>query len=182
MWVRHNKHRNNKYTHGFTIVELLIVIVVIAILAAITITAYNGITNRANDSAIQSDFSNLSKLVKKYQAETGKLPASTTDLATLGFKASRGAYDLTNTLNRNLLVCGVAEPGNQRYAFASLSKSGKWYTYSTSGQLAQYDRSSWPANSSICTNNLGFVATETGYWAVWAAESGQTDGWFPWAR
>ena len=32
---------------GFTIVELLIVIVVIAILAAITIVAYNGIQNRA---------------------------------------------------------------------------------------------------------------------------------------
>jgi prepilin-type N-terminal cleavage/methylation domain-containing protein len=32
---------------GFTIVELLIVVIVIAILAAITIVAYNGITNRA---------------------------------------------------------------------------------------------------------------------------------------
>lgn len=37
------KHR----THGFTIVELLVVIVVIAILAAITIVSYNGIVGRA---------------------------------------------------------------------------------------------------------------------------------------
>ena len=42
---------------GFTIVELLIVIVVIAILAAITIVAFNGIQQRAKNSAIQADLS-----------------------------------------------------------------------------------------------------------------------------
>ena len=41
-------------SRGFTIVELLIVIVVIAILAAITIVAYNGIQNRAKTSSAQS--------------------------------------------------------------------------------------------------------------------------------
>ena len=39
---------------GFTIVELLIVIVVIAILAAISIVAYNGIQSRANNTKIVS--------------------------------------------------------------------------------------------------------------------------------
>lgn len=36
---------------GFTIVELLIVIVVIGILAAITIVSFNGVQNRAKDTA-----------------------------------------------------------------------------------------------------------------------------------
>jgi len=40
-----------KSVQGFTIVELLIVIVVIAILAAITVVAYNGIQNRSRTSA-----------------------------------------------------------------------------------------------------------------------------------
>ena len=39
---------------GFTIVELLIVVVVIAILATITIVAYNGIQNQAKDSALRT--------------------------------------------------------------------------------------------------------------------------------
>ncbi len=42
-------------SRGFTIVELLIVVVVIAILAAITIVSYNGISRQAKNSALQSD-------------------------------------------------------------------------------------------------------------------------------
>lgn len=51
---------------GFTIVELLIVVVVIAILAAITIVAYNGITNRAKASAAQSAAAQASKKIATY--------------------------------------------------------------------------------------------------------------------
>lgn len=46
---------------GFTIVELLIVIVIIAILATITIVAYNGITDRANDSAMETTITSVAK-------------------------------------------------------------------------------------------------------------------------
>lgn len=61
---------------GFTIVELLIVIVVIAILAAITIVAYNGIQNRAIASTLQSDLNNASKMLKLYQVDNGAYPTS----------------------------------------------------------------------------------------------------------
>lgn len=50
-----------KSTNGFTIVELLIVVVVIAILAAITIVSYNGITTQANNSAVKTGLATLSK-------------------------------------------------------------------------------------------------------------------------
>lgn len=52
--------RNNS---GFTIVELLIVIVVIAVLAAVSVVAYNGVQNRARQSKISSDLSLLQKAV-----------------------------------------------------------------------------------------------------------------------
>lgn len=51
---------------GFTIVELLIVIVIIAILAAITIVAYNGITQRSQSAAVQSTVAQALKKVKAY--------------------------------------------------------------------------------------------------------------------
>lgn len=53
---------------GFTIVELLIVIVVIAILAAISIVAYTGIQARARDSTRASDASQIKKALLAYDA------------------------------------------------------------------------------------------------------------------
>ena len=55
--------------HGFTIVELLIVIVVIAILAAISIVAYNGIQSRARDTLRKTDLANISKALKLYSVD-----------------------------------------------------------------------------------------------------------------
>ena len=58
---------------GFTIVELLIVIVVIAILAAITIVTYNGIQQRARDAQRKSDVANIAKLLSLWAADKGPM-------------------------------------------------------------------------------------------------------------
>ncbi len=59
---------------GFTIVELLIVIVVIAILAAITIVSYNGIQNRAKDAQRKSDIASIAKVLELYYLDYGYYP------------------------------------------------------------------------------------------------------------
>jgi prepilin-type N-terminal cleavage/methylation domain-containing protein len=60
---------------GFTIVELLIVIVVIGILAAITIVSYAGITARANGTKAQTNGANVQKVVEAFNADKGYYPA-----------------------------------------------------------------------------------------------------------
>lgn len=69
MWVK-----SKKQSKGFTIVELLIVIVVIGILAAITIVAYNGIQTRANNTTQINAASAYIKLFKLYYIQNGSLP------------------------------------------------------------------------------------------------------------
>ncbi len=64
-----------KSISGFTIVELLIVIVVIAILAAITVVAFNGVQQRGRDSHRVSDVKQLHKALELFHAENGYYPA-----------------------------------------------------------------------------------------------------------
>lgn len=75
-------HNRISRSHGFTIVELLIVIVVIGILAAITIVAYNGVQTRAFNARVQSDIKNVQKIVEAYNATNGSYP-STGSLSTV---------------------------------------------------------------------------------------------------
>ena len=65
---------------GFTIVELLVVIVVIAILATITIVTYNGIQDRANNAKTIALVNNWEKTIRIYQATSGLLPEDWTCL------------------------------------------------------------------------------------------------------
>ena len=63
-------------SHGFTIVELLIVIVVIGILATVTIIAYNGIQTRAVAAALSSDVTNAARQLKLFQIDNGTYPTT----------------------------------------------------------------------------------------------------------
>lgn len=113
---------------GFTIVELLIVIVVIGILAAITIVAYNGVQDRAKSSAMAADFSNNNKIAKFAGASTGASP-STLDVLQSGSKmtATAGVYKLSS-------FCA----SSQGYALAVEMPNGNKY-YSLNGAASIQD-------------------------------------------
>ncbi|MNH75243.1 Type II secretion system protein G precursor [compost metagenome] len=66
-----------KTTSGFTIVELLIVIVTIGVIASIAIVAYNGIQTRAQNTRLLSAFDTYEKALRQYKALNGNYPAYT---------------------------------------------------------------------------------------------------------
>lgn len=63
-----------KTNRGFTIVELLIVIVVIGILAALVVVTYNGIQLRAKNADATSELRNIKTAMLLYRADYGTLP------------------------------------------------------------------------------------------------------------
>lgn len=65
MWAKQN---------GFTIVELLIVIVVIGILAAISLVAYTGVKERGTYAKMRTELSSLNKAIQLYYADNGSYP------------------------------------------------------------------------------------------------------------
>lgn len=69
---------------GFTIVELLIVVVVIAILASITIVAYNGVQTRAQRSKIDTDIATLTKAIQAARSSESKTFAQITGSTATG--------------------------------------------------------------------------------------------------
>lgn len=69
------KRNGQSNKRGFTIVELLIVIVVIGILAAIVIVAFTGIQTRARNAMWQSEFNAYHRLFMAYQAKNGQYPS-----------------------------------------------------------------------------------------------------------
>ena len=82
---------------GFTIVELLIVIVVIGILAAITIVAYNGVTAKANKTSAKSAANSVLKKAEAYNA----------DASTTGYPVTFGALTSTAAQSTPYGLTGV---------------------------------------------------------------------------
>ncbi len=73
---------------GFTLVELLVVIVVLAVLAAIVLPKFVGAGQRSRESALRADLKLLRNAISAFNADTSVYPATLADLAATAAPAS----------------------------------------------------------------------------------------------
>jgi len=136
---------------GFTIVELLIVIVVIGILAAITIVVYNGIQTRAENAKTISAVAAYAKGVTSYAATYGNYPitagypclgssvlcarvaGSTGGCAATG-DGSVGQVTAFNTDISQIMGPTLPSPSSQTMMCGTNTYSGAYYRPSTGAQ------------------------------------------------
>jgi general secretion pathway protein G len=70
---------------GFTLLELMIVISIIIVLAAVALPQYHKTIMHARETVLKDDLFNMRKLIDQYAADKGKLPQSLDDLVTAGY-------------------------------------------------------------------------------------------------
>lgn len=157
---------------GFTIVELLIVIVVIAILAVVVAVSYNGIVTGANDAAIKSDIESIGRELMQRQARTGNYPVFTDTTAGPGFnfKVNQEAY---HTSGFNLYICQSDTDPQSGFAIIARSKSGSIFAWQNGGSIPY--TGGWSTSSTLCpalgytSYNFTYGRTDTNTWNAWTA-------------
>lgn len=145
---------------GFTIVELLIVIVVIAILAAISIVAYNGVQERARTSAHAHTASQAEREITTYALQVNNELISIGG-GLVGYKEGAGDIELLRPLTGTpditmYAVYEVTGTGSNYAPFASISptQTGQMFRLQTNatgnnGMSYRIDTSAQAASSGI---------------------------------
>jgi type IV pilus assembly protein PilA len=109
---------------GFTLIEILLVIAIIGLLAAIAIPQFIRYRGQAVDAQLKSDLRNAAVAVEGYFSKKSVYPTSVSDIEGYGFKPSEGVTITLSAPTPASYTITAAKPGGTQASFTLTSTTG----------------------------------------------------------
>ncbi|HSK30796.1 MAG TPA: prepilin-type N-terminal cleavage/methylation domain-containing protein [Candidatus Limnocylindria bacterium] len=114
----------DQHEYGFSLIEILVVLAVLGLLAAIAIPQFIEYRRQSIDAQMNSDLRNAAVAVESYYAKQSFYPASIAEITTYGFQATAGV-DLTIVIDSpTAYTITATKPGGSQPSFAFQSATG----------------------------------------------------------
>ncbi len=109
---------------GFTLLELVVVVAVIGILAAIAIQQFSRYRSRATDAIMRSDLKNAALAMESYYGEFLDYPTSVNALQLVGYRRSNGLTLTINVTSPSTFTLTAGMPDGTQPSFTFDSTTG----------------------------------------------------------
>jgi len=160
-----------KQNKGFTLIEMLIVIAIIAILSAVVLTGVSGFQASARDTARIGDLKNIQDYLELYYNKCGFFPGTFSSGSCVSGTPNQSWSDLANTMS----AAGVTN----QFPSDPLSASGKSFCYgvnSSGGQDYVLGAVLESSNSALNANNEGAMPSDITGWSIGSSSCQATVG------